>query len=443
MPTLQETPLPPAVELPPPAQAAPADVPNRPLTADEAALIALHHQSSMTIALQNVAAAQGLVTQSRSALYPSVGATAAYGRDVVSPTSVNTVNGQPGYSAALTGSQLLFDFNHTRDAVRQAQAQQAAASADLTRAQSDLVLSTKQAFYQYMQNLRLVDVDQANLRNTQDHLALATARLQAGVGLPSDVVTAQTAVSDAVYAVNLARNTASTSRVALATLMGIDPRTPVQAADSNEPIIATTDFNGLLTIALRNRPEIVQLQADIQAARYGVGAAKTTNAPQVVAEAGWNDHATDFPPQNDVVSYGLALQWNLYDSGLTKGRVQQAQANLISAQASLTGEQQAVISDVSQAYLNLLTAQQRIVTADAEVANAQVSVDLAQGRFAAELGVFLDVLDAQTALVTAQTNRVNALTAVNQARAALAHAMNLQPTLVPSAAPTAPKAPTK
>ena len=48
---------------------------------------------------------------------------------------------------------------------------------------------------------------------------------------------------------------------------------------------------------------------------------------------------------------------------------------------------------------------------------------LAQGRYAAGLGTFLDVLDAQAALITAETNRVNAESTVNQANAALAHAI--------------------
>ena len=48
---------------------------------------------------------------------------------------------------------------------------------------------------------------------------------------------------------------------------------------------------------------------------------------------------------------------------------------------------------------------------------------LAEGRYRAGVGTFIDVTDAQAALLTAQTNRVNAQSAVDQARAALAHAI--------------------
>ena len=94
----------------------------------------------------------------------------------------------------------------------------------------------------------------------------------------------------------------------------------------------------------------------------------------------------------------------------------QRKLNLAAIQLSIT-------SDVSQAYLNEKLAAQRVVQANDEVTNAQVSVDLAEGRYRAGIGIFLDVTDAQQALLTAQTDRVNARSALDQARAALAHAI--------------------
>ena len=75
----------------------------------------------------------------------------------------------------------------------------------------------------------------------------------AGTGLPSDLVAAQTALADAILNLTLAQNTAVTSRVVLAQAMGIDPRTPIQPADSAEPEIDICDMNDLVTRALHRR----------------------------------------------------------------------------------------------------------------------------------------------------------------------------------------------
>jgi outer membrane protein len=416
----------------------PPDVPNRPLSADEAALIALHHQPTVIEANAAIAAARGRTQQARSGLLPNVAATAAYSHvetlatetaaaaSSVGGAAVTTGGGvvtATGYTAAATLRQLLFDFNHTRDTVRQEAALERAAAANLTRVQSDLVLQVKQAFYTYVQNERLVGVNESNVQNQQAHLALAQARLNSGLGLPSDVVRAQAAVADAILNLNVAQNNASVARVNLALLLGIDPRTPVQTTEMGEPPIATENVDTLVRTALTQRPDIREFQQNLRATEYAVSAAKTTNAPSLSASLNLSTRGENFPPGNDFFTVGANIAWDPFDGGLTAGRVREARANRLTAQAQLTGTQLAVTSDVSQAYVNLRTAEQRVTTADAEVANAQESARLATGRYRAGVGIFLDVLDAQSALLTAQTNRVNAQSAVDQARAAVAHAV--------------------
>src|SRR5437667_9486101 len=71
-PRIQQTPLPPTVELPPPPNQG-AQVPNRPITANQAALIALQNQPDVTVARAGIEAARGRVQQARSGLLPTLG----------------------------------------------------------------------------------------------------------------------------------------------------------------------------------------------------------------------------------------------------------------------------------------------------------------------------------------------------------------------------------
>jgi outer membrane protein TolC len=242
--------------------------------------------------------------------------------------------------------------------------------------------------------------------------------------LLSDVVSAETAVSAAIFNLNLARNTASLAQVALAQLMGIDPRTPIQVADSLEPEYPVDDVAALVNKAFTQRPEIKEAQANVSSLRFALSAAKSGNAVSFSGVLGWDQHGLALPMAADrTLGLGINVSWSAYDSGLTKGRVEQAQANIVTAQAQLTTAQQSVISDVSQAYLNLMTAQQRVLTSNDEVKNAQEALKLAEGRFTSGVGVFLDVLDDENALTTALTNQVNANTTVQLSRAAFSHAL--------------------
>jgi outer membrane protein TolC len=166
MPKILELPLPPPVVLPPPPVAQP-DVPNRPLTADEAVQLALHHQPSISVARAGVAGAQGRVQQEQSLLKPSVSVSGevAAGTSNTGSSSSSSGLGSNVYSASAIGRQLIYDFNHTRDLVHESMAVERSAQAILTKAQADLALQVKQAFYTYLQNVRLVKTSETNVRN--------------------------------------------------------------------------------------------------------------------------------------------------------------------------------------------------------------------------------------------------------------------------------------
>jgi outer membrane protein TolC len=425
-PNLVTTPVPPPVVLPglPAALSVvppPAAVTNRPLTADEAAQIALARQPSIVSAAGQVTAARGRTQQARAGLLPVLSMSAGYTRD--QQLRGRGVGTGDDFVTDATLSQLIFDFNHTRDLVRQARALEQASARNVSATQANVVQQVKQAFYQYVQSRQLVGVNQQNVANSQSQLDLANARYRVGLGLPSDVANAQTALSEAVQNLVVAQNSDSAARVNLAVQIGIDPRTPIQPADSVESPLASSDVNGFVQTALRQRPEILQARATLEADRYALRAARTSNAPTLRANLGFNSDGTQYFPQNQGFTAGATVQFNPFDGGLSAGMVKEARGNLVSAQAQLLSEQIAVASDVSLAYLDVRSAEQRVAAAGTEVLNAQEGVRIATGRYKAGLGQFQDVLTAQQGLYTALSDQVNARAALETARVTFDHAI--------------------
>ena len=452
------TPVPPPVALP--TAPAAADIVSRPLSAEEAVRIALRKQPNVEVARAGIAAAQGRTEQARAALLPSLGVSGGYNNVTVlsgASSSTSTTNstggntggttggastatsgnsgsggssGSTGFTAQAVVRQLLFDFNHTRELVRQSQALSRAAKDNLTRVQSDLVSQVKQAYYQVVQSDRLAAVNEDNLQNRRSQRDLARARLNSGLGLPSDVATAETAYSEAVLNLTVAQNTAAITRVNLAALMGVDARTPLATVEGGEPAVPSDDVDALVAQALKQRPEMLQAQSTVDANRHAVSAAKTTNAPAVSGAVGFASRGREFPPRDDGLTIGATVTFTPFDGGLTQGRVKEARANLDSAGAQLQGTRLTVTSDVAQSWLNMRTAEQRVATAAIEVANATEGVRIATGRYSSGLGLFQDILTTQSLLLTARTNLVNAQAQVDTSRAALRRAIGAPPPVV-------------
>ncbi|MGV8125036.1 MAG: TolC family protein [Candidatus Xenobiia bacterium LiM19] len=448
IPQIREVPVPPPVKLPAPPEVL-SEATQKPLTALEAVRIALAHQASITVARAGIDKAQGNTMQVRAAGQPTLsvgttytGVTASSGggsssssgtssggslsslQNVpVTPSSSSTGGSTPGYQMNATVRQLIFDFNRTRSSVRQALAEEKASTANLTRVQSDTVFNVKNAFFTYVQKYRLVNVNEQNVSTQQKHLELAQERWKAGVGLPSDVMRAETAVQNAIFNLTQARSDEQTARINLAIQMGIDPRTPIEVSVDSEPLPTSEPVERLFDIAIVQRPEMHQALAAVVADLCGVDAAYSNDAPTLTGQTGWFSRGSVLPPDTSYFNVGLILQWYLYDGGSTAGMVKKAKGALDESRAQLELIKQGVLQEVAASVVNLQTAAQRISTAEAEVANAEETSRLIDGRYKAGLGTFLDVLDAQDALVTARTNLVNAQSALDLARAALAHAI--------------------
>jgi len=423
-PNVTPVPQPPAITLPAPPH---VEV-TTPITAEDAARIALLQQPSVLIARAQVLAAQGRTQQARSDLLPNVTLNSSYTRTTNfrgnASSGSNTGGGSSGgFNSQVSVDQLLFDFNRTVNNVRAAAAREAAARQDLTATESDVVLAVKDAYYAYQQDTQLVAVQEANVASSQAQLTFAQARLTAGLGPPADVLQAATNVAAATQALAQARQTALNSQIALALEMGVDPRTPLALAPAEEPAPPSDDVNSLVSTALEQRPDIRSAQATIRAAGYSVSAARAGNLPRVGLTGSLGSRGPNDPFASNSGSVGISVSWNVFDAGFTAGAVRIARADVEIARAQLQQASLAAIRDVSQGWVNLHSAEQRVAIAQAQVANATESLRLAEGRFRAGVSTFLEVTQAQTALTSAQVNLVNAQTLVQFARAQLAHAI--------------------
>jgi outer membrane protein TolC len=328
-----------------------------------------------------------------------------------------------GTLAELSVSQLIFDFNRTRDLVSQSKALERAFGQDLTAQINNDAFLVKQAFYQYVLNLEVVSVDEQEVANRQTELDLATAQYNVGIGQPGDVYTAQAAKAEAVQNLTVARDVAQQSQMSLALLMGIDPTTPITPSASTEPEIDSAGIPALTVQAIKQRPEVQAAAATVQAQRYALSSQKKGNLPSISANGEVLSTSDQFFPQNDYAAVGVSLTWDLFDSGLTRGRVQEASANVLAAQSQLASEILQVRSDVATAYVNLQSSRLRLASARADVANAEQSVNTALARYRTGVGEFQAILTAQDFLFTSRNNLVNALGVIPQFEAQLEYAV--------------------
>ena len=102
-----------------------------------------------------------------------------------------------GWTAGARLSWALFDGLQTRGKVTQARAQLEQSRIDSADIRRGVELEVRQAYSDYLQALELLEAQKKTVEQAEESLRLAEARFQAGTGVQLDVLSAQTALTDA------------------------------------------------------------------------------------------------------------------------------------------------------------------------------------------------------------------------------------------------------
>ena len=158
-----------------------------------------------------------------------------------------------------------------------------------------------------------------------------------------------------------------------------------------------------------------------------VTVAKSTYKPILGLFAGYGARNSSF--RNDFFSSvsgpiaGVQFNWDIYDGGLTKGKVIEAEALYEKAQIDLDEATRRVEQEVRTTYSSFLEAREVLESQKKVQEQAEEALQLATARYEAGTSTQLDVLNAQTALTEARTTQVQAAHDYIVARARLERAI--------------------
>ena len=122
---------------------------------------------------------------------------------------------------------------------------------------------------------------------------------------------------------------------------------------------------------------------------------------------GWNKQVlTD--GDNHEYSASIGVSWNIFDSGVTAGKVDAANTELKIAQATLQKDKNDIDLSVRKNYNSMREAEERFNSTETAIKQAEEDYFIAQEKYKAGEGIMLDIIDAQEALSTARQNYISA-----------------------------------
>lgn len=242
----------------------------------------------------------------------------------------------------------------------------------------------------------------------QRALRIAKLRLDAGVTSALDYRQAEVLVTQAETQVASLRNQRALQRNIVRLLVGapiieeeLAPARPL----AEQGIIRDLDA-GLPSALLANRPDIIQAEEELRAARANVGAARAAFFPSIslTGQFGFASSELDnlFGGSGLGWSFGPSISLPIFDGSARKGNATVARAREEIQVATYEKTVQTAFREVSDALANRRYLAEQIVAQRRAVEAQQALTRLAQLRYENGVSAYLEVLDAQRNLFSAE-----------------------------------------
>lgn len=409
------------------------------LTLSQAIARALADSPDARIAASRIDASEAMLMQARAAFQPQVKVQTGY---ILTNQPVNVFGmalNQRSFSPSL-------DFNNVPDAdnwmsgasltlplyaggknIAGRDAALAALNASqhgATAVNQVLAYEVTRTFLMIHKTKALIKAAQASVQSFESNLKLSGKRIAAGTALKTDALDLELRLAQAREDLSRTQNANTLTRQSLAMLLGIESG-EVDASPSLPPLEAPPSSQ------IINRPEILMAESIAQAAAARIRQASSGWKPTVNAfGSAEHNRGGQFDGQGTNYTVGVMAHWDVWDGHLTRGRVNQAEAELTAAQENVRRQRLAVTLEVQQARSSLSESIERLDVSAKSVQLAEESVKLTRERFESGLALAAQLIDAETALTAARVRRAEAETDRRVAVAALRRAlgMNMIPT---------------
>jgi outer membrane protein len=377
------------------------EAPSAFLTLQQAKEEALRNHPAYASAQLQALLAKETLKEVQSAYFP----TAAGYVDAVGVGSNNTrilaggLNNPSVYNRVADGlqvTQLITDFGKTRNLSKGAKAQEKAAEAGAESSREQVLLNVEANFLATLQADAILGVAKqtvATRRLLVDRVdALAKNQLRseldvsfANVGLEQAELLLQTSegeLDDAMASLGAALGRKGTERFVLA---------DDHAAAAEPPAIADA-----VATALAQRPDLLSLREQRDAAQSAARAAKDANYPTLAAVGVLGNALSEDPRLPDKYAVaGVQLTIPIFEGGLLTARQHEAEIVARESDETLRGAEDNAVRDVRQAVVAARTAYRRLATTRELLKNADQAYDLAQARYKAGSSSIVELSEAQ------------------------------------------------
>ena len=394
----------------------PSAKPPTELSLSEATAMAIQSHPQIAAARDMAANAGQHIIESKAAYYPTIDGeiTAAQGLGLsrLGAGSLSASQLFDRFGQGLQMTELLTDFGRRKNLVAQSEFQAQAADQNTQATLFNVVLGVNRSYFGVLQAQAYVEVANDTIRARQTLSDQVTALERASLKSEYDVGFANLNLSEAKLLLIRSQDAVERAYADLARALGQEQVVHYNLAALAAPDAPPASPEPLIAEALENRPELKGLQLQIQGAQSLERAEAGLSKPSVsfVAAAGGLPYLGQDPRVAPYGYEGAAINVDvpIFNGHLFSARKQAAHYDALALTERARNLSQQVANDVRNAWIGVSTAYQRIPVTEQFLKQANLTLQLANGRYNLGLATIVDVTQAQLSVTQAQIENVSA-----------------------------------
>lgn len=272
------------------------------------------------------------------------------------------------------------------------------------RKQEELIKKVAHAYIGIETCLEYIEVAKNGLADKREQLKITNYRYKHKLGPYSDVLRAQTEVSEAQQKLISAELDLKVAKGCLALLLG--DGCSAEIANPTPTLVLNTLEYYTSYSAYRN--DVKAMEINVENSKNNIKLAQAGWLPTINASASYNLYNQYYPfgAQGSNYIAGAFFRWDAFDGNKRKYETLKAQDKSQEAKEYLEGLRKLVTCEVGKAYVTVEELNKNYELAQAALNSAQEGERLVLKKWQASVYPFVDVLDAQANLDKARANVV-------------------------------------
>lgn len=289
----------------------------------------------------------------------------------------------------------------------------------------NVALEVKRGFFALLSAGEGAEAARLNLESAKEHYHQTELLLKSGLVAKFELTKARQQVTETSEALLEALKNEDLARAQLRFLVNSEGSLPSRIQVPPAVKFQPLELASLVRVAHARRPEIVVLDKNLEAADRLLEAAQAEGRPVLTLSFIYNRQTGSILSPAEVSQAILGFQVPLYDGGVRRAKVEQAESQIreLKLQAELL--KQSVALEVEGAWLELSQSRASLDSALSSLATATEAHRMAAARYKHGISTSLEFEDAQRTLSTARIGAVTARYQQDLAFAELEFALGL------------------